>query len=116
MGIAGDYLPVQNVRVEDTHSINSIKEKVMRTITASESSIIQKAWYNRNTRILSVLFADKNKQLGTNNKCNRPKGYLYVGVPVEVFEGFRKAKSKGHYFASHIRGAYQYQKDVFANT
>lgn len=87
----------------------------MRTLTASESSTINKAWYNRRTMILSVLFADKNKQLGTNNKRNRPKGYLYLGVPVQTFEGFRKSKSKGRYFARHIRGQFPYQKDVFCN-
>ena len=34
--------------------------------------------------------------------------YRYLGVPLTVFEGLKKAESKGHYFTKSIRGKYEF--------
>lgn len=36
--------------------------------------------------------------------------YRYLGVPPTVFEGMKKAESKGRYFAQSVRGKYQFQR------
>ena len=39
-----------------------------------------------------------------------PDPYVYDGVPVRVWQGLQAARSKGRYFADHIRGAYEGRK------
>ena len=36
--------------------------------------------------------------------------YRYLGVPLAVFDGLKKAESKGRYFAQSIRGKYEFQR------
>ena len=36
--------------------------------------------------------------------------YRYLGVPQAVFDGMKKAESKGRYFAQSIRGKYEFQR------
>lgn len=40
--------------------------------------------------------------------------YRYFDVPVEVYEAFLAAESKGRYFSSHIRNVFQYQRVGYA--
>ena len=36
--------------------------------------------------------------------------YRYLGVPQTIFDGLKKAESKGRYFAQSIRGKYEFQR------
>lgn len=36
------------------------------------------------------------------------KQYLYNDVPINIWEGFKEAKSCGSYYDHHIKGRYQY--------
>ena len=36
--------------------------------------------------------------------------YQYADVPIEVFEGFVNAPSKGKYFHANVRDSYQYTR------
>jgi hypothetical protein len=83
----------------------------MKQFKASRSKVIDYVWYNPETKILSVKFVDKNKSIG--NKDRRPKEYLYVEVTNSVFNKFKKAKSKGRFFTTHIRDNYLSQHNVF---
>ncbi|WP_099367302.1 KTSC domain-containing protein [Sphingobacterium sp. 1.A.4] len=38
---------------------------------------------------------------------NKGKNYLFEGMPLEVWKGFKNAKSKGTYYNTHIRDNYQ---------
>lgn len=39
---------------------------------------------------------------------NKAKGYIYEGVPVAVWEGWKKAGSKGRYYNTAIKGRYRF--------
>lgn len=88
----------------------------MEKFTAPQSKVIRGAYYESKTRILSVLFADRNKPGTRQKKSLRPKMYLYAGVPQPAFDGFKKARSKGKYFAEFIRPHYPSQMDVLSPT
>lgn len=88
----------------------------MNSFESPKSTIVRKVWYNSNTEVLSVLLTDKNQIKGTVNKKNRPKGYIYLGVPQRKFTDFSRAKSKGSFFTKKIRDQYPCQLDVFCST
>ena len=64
-------------------------------LTAVESSMIHAIGYDKEKRILEVVF-------------NTGRTYQYADVPYEVFVGFLNAESKGRYFLANIRDVYQY--------
>lgn len=61
------------------------------------SSNIDSIGYDKTTHMLYVSFLSS----GT---------YQFPGVPIEVFQGFEAAKSKGIYFAKMIRPNYKGEK------
>lgn len=60
-----------------------------------ESSMIDSAGYDEETRRLQVIF-------------NTGKVYCYEDVPPEVFQGLLEAESKGSYMHACIIGVYPY--------
>jgi hypothetical protein len=36
--------------------------------------------------------------------------YRYIGVPVQLYQGFLQSESKGRYFNQHIRSRFPYTK------
>ncbi len=63
----------------------------MPSISISRSS------YDPQTEILSVWFVTSGKR------------YDYEAVPPEVYQAFRGAFAKGHFFNDHIRNRYRYR-------
>ncbi|KKN03094.1 hypothetical protein LCGC14_1111210 [marine sediment metagenome] len=43
-------------------------------------------------------------------RFNSGQEYVYYDVPVDIFEAFKDAESKGKYLNEHIKGAYGYAK------
>ena len=41
---------------------------------------------------------------------NNGREYVYEGVPVNIYEGFSKAESKGKYFHENINHRYTYSR------
>lgn len=64
-----------------------------------ESSQVRRFKYNHETRVLTVQFVSTGSV------------YEYIDVPVEIYEQFKAAESKGSYFIRNIkRGPYRYQR------
>jgi hypothetical protein len=64
---------------------------------AVESSLFTSAAYRPYARQLYLRFHDA-------------KIYRYFDVPVEVYEAFLAAESKGRYFSRHIRNVFRYER------
>jgi KTSC domain len=58
--------------------------------------------------LVSIGFAPKARVLEIEFRSGAI--YRYLGVPPTVFEAFKKAESKGRYFAQSIRGKYEFQR------
>ena len=58
----------------------------------SDDSWINNASYNSQTEILIIEMHHKE--------------YTFIGVPNDVWEGFKNASSKGGYYHQYIRGKY----------
>jgi hypothetical protein len=79
----------------------------MRVVTAVEwkavdSSLFSAAAYRPDARQLYLRFRDG-------------KIYRYFDVPVQVYEAFLAAESKGRYFSGHIRNAFRYEQVGYAH-
>jgi hypothetical protein len=61
------------------------------------STSIARSGYDPETKILSVWFVTSGKR------------YDYEAVPPEVYEAFRQAFAKGHFFNEYIRNRYRYR-------
>ena len=64
---------------------------------AVESSSLVSIGFAREARVLEIEFRSGAI-------------YRYLGVPLAVFDGLKKAESKGRYFAQSIRGKYEFQR------
>lgn len=64
---------------------------------AVESSSLVSVGFAKEARILEVEFRSGAI-------------YRYFAVPLAIFEEFKRAESKGRYFAQSIRGKYQFQR------
>ncbi len=64
-------------------------------LTTVESSMIHAIGYDKDKRVLEVVF-------------NTGRTYQYADVPPEVYEGLLNAESKGRYFLANIRDVYEY--------
>ena len=62
-----------------------------------DSSNISSIGYDENSNTLEVEFHSGSV-------------YQYFDVPLNVYNGFIEADSKGQYFAQHIKGYYRYVK------
>jgi hypothetical protein len=62
-----------------------------------ESSNIKFMYYESDNKTLDVGF-------------NNGTVYQYFSVPLEVYEDFRKAESKGKFFYKNIRGVFKFKK------
>ena len=60
-----------------------------------ESDVIHAIGYDSEIHLLEIIFNDG-------------RIYQYRGVPAQVFEGLKAAKSKGRYFQENIRDEFQY--------
>ncbi|PSK91524.1 KTSC domain-containing protein [Taibaiella chishuiensis] len=60
------------------------------------SSVIQRFTYDRDTRILTLLFVSG-------------RYYNYLDVPGWIYEGLKQAQSKGRYFNRYIRNQYEFE-------
>jgi hypothetical protein len=67
----------------------------MITLVPVDSSMIAAVGYDKENRILVVLF-------------NTGKAYEYYDLPLEEYEGLMAADSKGGYMRTHILDAYPY--------
>lgn len=61
------------------------------------STSISRSSYDPQTKILSLWFVTSGKR------------YDYEAVPPEVYQAFRQAFAKGHFFNGHIRNRYRYR-------
>ncbi len=61
-----------------------------------ESSMIHAIGYDKNKRILEIVF-------------NTGSTYQYSDVPLEEYQGLLNAESKGRYFLANIRDVYTYR-------
>lgn len=61
------------------------------------SASIARFDYDEGTETLSVWFVANGRR------------YNYQGVPLETYEDFRRAFSKGRFFNAHIRDRYPYR-------
>jgi len=59
------------------------------------SSMIEAIWYSEDAERLSVRFKSG-------------KEYDYLDVPVELYQEFLSAPSKGKFFNKHVKGQYAY--------
>lgn len=66
----------------------------MERMEFANSSVLSGASYDQATGILTVSF-----------KSGR--SYDFYNVPVDVWNGFREAESKGRYFTRNIKGKYK---------
>ena len=64
-------------------------------LTTVESSMIHAVGYDKEKRILEIVF-------------NTGRTYQYADVPTEVYKGLLDAESKGRYFLANIRDVYAY--------
>jgi hypothetical protein len=69
---------------------------------AVESSLFTSAAYRPDARQLYLRFHDA-------------KIYRYFDVPVDVYEAFLAAESKGRYFGGHIRNVFRYERVGYAH-
>ncbi len=60
-----------------------------------ESDVIHAIGYDAEIQLLEIIFNDG-------------RIYQYRGVPVDVFQGLKRAESKGRYFQENIRDEFQY--------
>jgi hypothetical protein len=68
---------------------------------AVESSLFTSAAYRPEARQLYLRFHDG-------------KLYRYFDVPVQVYEAFLAAESKGRYFSGHVRNVFRYERVGYA--
>ena len=64
---------------------------------AVESSSLVSIGFAREARVLEIEFRSGAI-------------YRYLAVPPKVFDGLKKAESKGRYFAQTIRGKFEFQR------
>jgi hypothetical protein len=62
-----------------------------------DSILIEGVWYNRETRVLHVLFTSGSY-------------YIYFDVSYYRYLKWIKADSKGRYFNKHIKWGYMYRR------
>jgi hypothetical protein len=68
------------------------------TIKVLDSSVLSRAFYDRNTRCLGLVFS--------SGKC-----YRYADVPRNVVDSLASAPSAGAFFNAHIKGVYEARRD-----
>jgi hypothetical protein len=73
----------------------------MRVVTV-ESTTLATVGYDEAEELLQLEFGSRTV-------------YLYLGVPVAVFEALLDAPSKGRYFNVTIRGRYSYRQVIGSN-
>ena len=61
-----------------------------------------------------IAYDEKNYYLRVRLKTGVE--YIYDNVPLNIWQGFKSAKSKGRYYASNIRGKYKTQDTRIADT
>lgn len=67
-------------------------------IKTLDSSVLSRAFYDRSTRCLGLVF--------TSGKC-----YRYADVPRNVVESLSAAPSAGAFFNAQIKGVYEARRD-----
>lgn len=72
--------------------------KVYISVFGRRSSVIDRAYYDTDTRVLGVVFQ--------NGRC-----YRYNGVPAGIAAGLGQAPSAGAFFNEHIKGVYEGVRD-----
>jgi hypothetical protein len=63
------------------------------------SQVIEKAIYNRESQTLDVWFRPSGKR------------YKYFEVPMEMYDAYNKAFSKGRFFNKFIRDHYRFESE-----
>jgi len=71
--------------------------EVAVNLETPESCNIQEASYNPATKALVIAFRNGSR-------------YSYAEVPLDIFEGFAHASSRGSYLAKCIKGRFHYTK------
>lgn len=61
-----------------------------------------------------IAYDEKNYYLRVRLKTGVE--YIYDNVPLNIWQGFKTAESKGRYYASNIRGKYKTQDTRIADT
>jgi len=69
----------------------------MRTFNSDKSSNIKAVGYDEDTLTLYVEFVNGGR-------------YTYEGVPLELFDAFKEAESKGRFFFQNIKGKFNYSR------
>lgn len=72
-------------------------DKIVNIDWSEKSSIVERTVYNKETRQLEIVF----KKTGA---------YIYLGVPIEVWNNLVKAESVGKFINSEIKSNYAYNK------
>lgn len=86
-----------------THEKKSCKIIIRRTITLTDSAILQQLDYDVNTLELFITFhPNRGRDYGDT--------YLYSGVPENVVKDLINSKSAGSYFREFIRDQYPTEK------
>lgn len=70
------------------------------TRTPVSSSNVGSIGYDEASNVLEVGFKTKSGE----------SVYQYYGVPLEMYNDFMSADSKGSFFAQNIKGVYEYKK------
>jgi KTSC domain len=76
--------------------VSSISFKFTDDCDVSESSFITSANYYSCDRLTGYFIVEMND-----------KKYIFQNMPYEIWEGFKKAESKGKFYNREIRGRYQ---------
>lgn len=79
-------------------TIRSASFKIKESVNTSKSSWVRGASYYSCDGITGFFILETDKQ-----------SYLYKGVPIEIWEGFKNADSFGRFYDYNIKGRYQFE-------
>jgi len=83
---------------EAIKTVESAHFKIQETINTSKSSWIQQAsYYSCDGKVGFFIFKTHSRK------------YIYSGVPVTAWEGFKKARSFGSYYDHYIKHKYYFR-------
>ena len=63
---------------------------------------------NTSSMLSSISYSEVNKELIV--VFNSGGMYIYMNVPLEIYEEMEKADSVGRYFLANIKGQYQFRR------
>ncbi|MFH0880626.1 MAG: KTSC domain-containing protein [Lentisphaerota bacterium] len=100
MKLAYGAAVVAALAVIATAPVGSAAEVTTEAVAAQdvESTLIKSVSYDPATQVLTLVFV-KNDET-----------YEYKNVPEDIYKGLMAAESKGSYFASDIKGKYEFVK------